>query len=65
MSDMFISKKKYDAALNKAYIEGYELGRKTGAAEGFMDKHTMNHIREMFGLPPLAETDSRKYHAPL
>lgn len=62
---MFISKKKYNAALNKAYIEGYELGRKTGVAKGFMDNHTINHIREMVGLPPLPEANSRKNHAPL
>ena len=51
--DIVISKKEYDAMINKAFMEGYDLGLRTGRQEGFMAKNTPNDLREILGLPPL------------
>ena len=51
--DIVISKKDYDANINKAFIKGYKLGIKAGRQEGLMAKVTPNEIRKCFGLGPM------------
>lgn len=52
-TDIVISKKDYDALMNKAFMEGYELGHRAGLQEGFMCKNTPNDVRKCLGLEPL------------
>lgn len=51
--DIVISKKDYDAAINKAFMEGYKLGLQAGRQEGLMAKITPNELRKYLGLEPL------------
>ena len=46
--DIVISKKDYDANMNKASLKGYKLGIKVGRQEGLMAKVTPNEIRKCF-----------------
>lgn len=45
-----LTEKAYNAAINKAFLEGYEEGRKQGKGEALFEKNTVNQIREALGL---------------
>ena len=57
---MWISKKELDALLNKAYLSGYELGKKSGELEGILSTYTPNDIRRIIGLDPLTPPPERR-----
>jgi len=44
--DFVISKKDYNADINKAFLQGYNLGLQAGRQEGMMSKVTPNEIRK-------------------
>ena len=50
-----MSVKEYNAALNKAYLQGYQRGLSTGRQEGLMSRYTPNEIRKCLGLEPITE----------
>ena len=47
--------KEYNAALNNAYLKGYQTGLSTGRREGLMSRCTPNEIRKCLGLEPMTE----------
>ena len=42
-----------NAELNKAYMQGYELGKAAGEQEAIFKKYTPNDLRAFFDLPPI------------
>jgi hypothetical protein len=50
-----MSTKEYNAALNKAYLEGYKCGFDAGKQEAVMSKVTPNELRKTLGLPPITK----------
>lgn len=52
---MWISKQKFNAELNKAYLEAYEKGREHGRLEDMLSIYSINDIRKMLGLEPIKE----------
>ena len=49
----FISKKDLNKLLNKAYLEGYQLGLDSGRFEATIRRYSPNEIREILGLKPI------------
>lgn len=50
---MFISKKRLNGLINKAYLDGYSMGEKSGYKKAIFDKYSINEIRAAFDLPPI------------
>lgn len=42
-----------NAAVNRAYMQGYERGKKEGEEAAIFKKHTTNDIRAALGFPPI------------
>lgn len=55
---MWISKKKLNAMLNKAYLEGLEFGKNQGRVEGLLSSATPNGIRKVLGLKPIVKGEN-------
>ena len=49
----FISKKELDKLINKAFVEGYQLGLDSGRFEATIKRYSPNEIREILGLKPI------------
>lgn len=56
-SEVSMSTKEYNAALNRATIKGYNLGFSAGRQEALMSRYTPNEIRKAFGFEPFGETN--------
>lgn len=56
---MFISKKKFEAKIGiaeaRGFVEGYEAGYKYGRECAMHEKHSINQIRAVCGLPPMPD----------
>lgn len=48
-----LSEKEFNAAVNKAYLEGYEAGKRDGFRNAVERKVTPNMLREYLGLPKI------------
>lgn len=55
---MWISKKKLNAMLNKAYLDGLEFGKNQGRIEGLLSSATPNDIRKVLGLNPIVKGEN-------
>lgn len=44
-----------NAELNKAYMQGYELGKAEGERAAILKKYTLNDLRAALNLPPIAD----------
>lgn len=49
----FISRKELDKLINKAFVEGYQLGLDSGRFETTVRRYSPNEIREILGLKPI------------
>lgn len=49
----FISRKELDKLINKAFVEGYQLGIDSGRFEATVRRYSPNEIREILGLKPI------------
>lgn len=49
----FISRKELDKLINKAFVEGYQLGIDSGTFEATVRRYSPNEIREILGLKPI------------
>lgn len=52
---MRISKREFNAAINQAYMRGYNQGLSTGRQEAVWKRNSINDIRKAFGFGPLNE----------
>ncbi len=50
-----LTKKEYNALVNNAYIQGYEMGKKQGEQDAFFKNHTINDVRKLLGMTALNE----------
>lgn len=49
----FISRKELDKLINKAFVEGYQLGIDSGRFESTVRRYSPNELREILGLKPI------------
>lgn len=50
-----LTQQEINALENKAYLQGYEKGLAEGEQRATFKKYTINDIRAMFDMPPLAQ----------
>lgn len=46
-----MTEKRYNALMNKTFMDGYKMGEEAGKLKGLMMVVTPNDIRELFGFP--------------
>lgn len=51
MKRIKLTEKEYNQQINRAFLEGYELGKKDGKRESIEQKVSRNMLREYLGLP--------------
>ncbi len=51
MKRIKLTEKEYNQEINRAFLEGYERGKKDGKREAIEQKVSINMLREYLGLP--------------
>lgn len=52
---VIMTRKQFNAELNKVYEHAYFVGLTVGKQEGVMSRYTPNELREILGLEPVKE----------
>lgn len=52
-----LTERQYNAALNRAFWEGYKTGWANGEKNAVLHNNSINFIREKLGLPPIAKKE--------
>lgn len=60
---VIVTDKNYNAALNKAFLDGYRQGLAEGKREKILSSFTTNEIRELFGLDPIDGQEKNNYES--
>lgn len=53
-SDAYVEQ-QLNAAINQAYMQGYELGKAAGERDAIFKKYTTNDLRAALNLPPIED----------
>ena len=56
---MFISRKELNKIENRAFLRGYDAGKRDGEYEGLMKQYSPNDIRRILSLPPIEKEDAK------
>jgi flagellar biosynthesis/type III secretory pathway protein FliH len=59
MKRIKLTEKEYNQAVNRAFLEGYEQGKRDGRREAIGEKVTPNMLREFLGLPKIEKEKGR------
>lgn len=60
MKKIKLTEREFNAAVNTAYMDGYNKGKSHGRREAIGEKVTPNMLRKYIGLPPINNNTGEK-----